>query len=281
MADWDKVNSTGDVEDRRGQPMAFGRVGGLGLVGIVIVLAINLLGGNSASDSIGTALNQLQQTSTVTQQSVNPGEFDGIDSFELFSSKVLGSNNEMWTDIFKQGNQTYIPPKLVLFRTATQSGCGIADARVGPFYCPNDKKIYLDETFFEELKTRFGARGGDVAQAYVISHEVGHHVQDQLGTLAGLKPGTGAESDSVKTELQADCYAGMWAKSVQQAGVIQPSEVAQALDAAAAVGDDRIQQATQGSVNPETFTHGSAAQRTEWFNRGYDSGLIKTCSTFN
>ena len=164
--------------------------------------------------------------------------------------------------------------------------CGTATSQVGPHYCPLDKTIYLDETFFDELTNRFGAQGGDVAEAYVIAHEVGHHAQNELGIMTQVydmreSDPQGADSASVKLELQADCFAGLWAHSIKDIGVFEAGEIREAIDAAAAVGDDRIQEKVTGYVNPESWTHGSSAQRAEWFNRGYEEGQLAACETFN
>ncbi len=265
MANWDTISSSGNVEDRRGfGPVAIG--GGISLTGLVLLLALNYLSGGSLID----VANQLN-TAPVVQQQAPSQQFEGKDSYEVFAGKVLGSNNEAWSTIFKQHNQTYAAPKLVLFRTATDSACGTATSRVGPHYCPFDRTIYLDETFFDELTHRFGAKGGDVAQAYVISHEVGHHVQNQLRQLNN--------KNSVAVELQADCYAGVWANSLKDRSVFEPGEINEAIDAAAAVGDDRIQAKVQGYTDPETWTHGSSSQRVGWFNKGYDSGSLEACDT--
>jgi predicted metalloprotease len=189
----------------------------------------------------------------------------------------------MWTQVFKDSGKTYREPKLILFRGGTQSGCGIATSSVGPHYCPSDESIYLDETFFDELQSRFGAQGGDVAEAYVIAHEVGHHAQNQLGIMEQAQSGrTQSESNelSVKLELQADCFAGLWAHSIADRGVFEPNEILEAMDAAAAVGDDRIQQAVTGQINPESWTHGSSEDRKSWFSRGYETGTPASCNTF-
>jgi hypothetical protein len=285
MADWDNLDARGDVEDRRGAgPLGIGGAigGGLGGVGIIIALVVSFLGGNP--QDLNNTLNQLQQTQgrpTASQSS----EFEGADSYETFASTVLGSNNEVWQDIFSRSGQTYTPPKLVLFRGATNSGCGTATSEVGPHYCPADRTIYLDETFFDELTTRLGAEGGDVAEAYVISHEVGHHVQNELGTMEEVQNSggygqQGENSASVRLELQADCFAGIWANSVSKLGVFQPGEINEAIDAAESVGDDRIQKSSGSQVNPETWTHGSSAQRVTWFNKGLESGKPSSCNTF-
>lgn len=267
MALWDKINSRGRIEDRRATPGVIG--GGLGLTGLAIVLLLNFLGGGDLGDVLG----QLQNVQLQPAQSYNAEDFEGADSYEVFTSQVLGSANDMWESAFAQSNLTYHEPTLVLFRNATSSACGGADSRVGPHYCPLDKTIYLDETFFDELTKRFGAEGGDVAEAYVIAHEVGHHVQNELGNLDG----EGSNEDSIRTELQADCFAGLWAYSIKNLGVFEQGEIHEAIDAAAAVGDDRIQSTVTGRVNPESWTHGSSAQRIESFNKGYDSGSIAQC----
>ncbi len=263
MADWNKLGSRGTVEDRRGLgPMA----GGLGIGGVILYLAFSFLTGGSISPD---TLNTLLQESQVQRQNIDTSQFAGADSYEVFVATVLGSTNDMWSQVFAQNNMTYEPPKLVLFRGATQSSCGGASSAVGPHYCPTDATIYLDETFFEELTSRFGAQGGDVAEAYVIAHEVGHHAQNMLGLID--------QANSIHTELQADCFAGLWAYSVRDKGVFEPGEIQEALDAAAAVGDDRIQKMQTGHVSPETWTHGSSADRAAWFTKGYESGDLNQC----
>lgn len=207
-------------------------------------------------------------------QSYDVKDFEGEDSYEVFASKVLGSSNDMWSQVFTQNGLTYQKPKLVLFRVGTQSACGGADSRVGPHYCPLDQTIYLDELFFDDLKNRFGTEGGDVAEAYVIAHEVGHHVQQELDSLDVVD----SNEESVQLELQADCFAGLWVYSIRDLGVFEPGEIREAIDAAAAVGDDRIQSKATGRANPESWTHGSSADRVNAFNKGYETGLVKQCS---
>jgi predicted metalloprotease len=284
MANWDNIGSIGDVEDRRGaSPLLLGG-GGLGLIGVVVVLAFNLLTGGSID--LNSTLNQLQQTQVAPQS--QSGQFAGEDSYEKFAGHVLGSTNEAWSGIFAASGKQYHNPKLVLFRSYTPSACGGASSEVGPHYCPADQTIYLDETFFDEMTNRLGASKeatGDVAQAYVIAHEVGHHVQNQLGTMDQLGGLLGSNSPdanvaSVKLELQADCFAGVWAHAVSSKGIFEPNEVNEALAAAASVGDDRIQKAIQGRVTPETWTHGSSEQRVQWFNNGYKAGKPADCNTF-
>ncbi len=282
MALWDRIGSSGDVEDRRG--MGAGGLALTGVGGLIVFLLFAFMGGGTGENGsvLEQVLNQVatQQTSQSTEQ---PAEFQGADQYETFTKKVLGSNNDTWSGIFAAQGQQYAPPKLVLFRQATQSGCGFASSAVGPHYCPEDQTIYLDETFFDELQRRYGGSSGDVAQAYVISHEVGHHVQKQLGTMDQVDMSSGATgegSGSVALELQADCYAGIWMHSLSAQGVLQPGEIKQALAAAAAVGDDHIQKTETGRANPETWTHGSSAERTRWFAAGYNTGKLASCNTF-
>lgn len=269
MARWDKLSSRGNVQDRRGMgPVA---IGGLSLTGVTILLLANLLTGGNLGDVLG----QLTQVAVQPSANLNRDEFLGEDDYEVFASTVLGSNNAMWSSILAN----YRPPTLVLFRDATTSACGTATSQVGPHYCPLDETIYLDETFFDELTNRFGAIGGDVAEAYVISHEVGHHVQQQVGVMQQLQTDPSNET-SVRIELQADCFAGLWANSLLDDEIFQSGEMEEALDAAAAVGDDRIQERVTGYVNPETWTHGSSAMRKDWFNRGLSSGDPDQCDVF-
>ena len=274
MALWDKLGGGGNIEDRRGAS-ALG-IGG-GLLATVVTLALGYFG-ISADPAL---IEQLIAASGVTSQSEQSSEFSGADSYETFASNVIGSTDKYWKAELA-GVVDYPSPKLVLFRTATQSGCGIATSEVGPHYCPADQRIYLDETFFDVLAERLGGSNGDVAQAYVMAHEVGHHVQNVTGTMEQVQSdpdyqATGGNSLSVRLELQADCYAGAWANSIRGAGVFESEqEIQEAIDAAAAVGDDRIQSST-GSVNPETWTHGSSAQRVEAFNRGWNSGDSTVC----
>jgi predicted metalloprotease len=278
MANWGRILSRGNVEDRRS--MAPVALGGLSLTGVAIMLLLNFLGGGD----VGDALTQLQNLPIEQQQNVPRAEFEGIDSYEEFASTVLGSNNAMWKNVFGRTNRSYSEPKLVLFRAATTSECGGARSDVGPHYCPVDKTIYLDETFFDELKSRFGAEGGDVAEAYVMAHEVGHHAQNELGIMDEVhraEESSGRESElSVKLELQADCFAGLWANSIKDIDVFQPGEINEAMDAAAAVGDDRIQKRATGYVTPETWTHGSSEARVASFTKGFETGSLSACNTF-
>jgi predicted metalloprotease len=258
MANWDRLTRQGNVVDRRGMRSA----GGLGIVGVVIVVGVSLLTGADPLALLG----QLEQQGALqTQQGTpqNAAEFEGMDEYEQFSSAVLGSLDGYW----ERQIQNYTPATLVLFRGRTTSSCGGASSYAGPHYCPPDQTIYLDETFFEELAQKFGAQGGDVAEAYVIAHEVGHHVQNILGLLSDRES---AEA-SIETELTADCLAGAWLGSSEIRNIYEQNEIAEAIDAASAVGDDNIQRRTQGTVQPESWTHGSSAERKQAVMLGYQN----------
>jgi uncharacterized protein len=273
------------VEDRRGLGgggLAVGG-GGLGLVGLVVYLLISVLGGGSSSAYGG--LDGLQQVNQPPGKVLSECS-TGADANQRQDCRVLGDVNSIqayWAGWFRSHGKTYSMAPTVFFTGGTSTGCGAASTDVGPFYCPVDKKVYIDLGFFDELHDRFGAQGGPFAEAYVLAHEYGHHAQDLLGD---LKTGgsTGAEGRSVRTELQADCYAGVWARNAVATGYIvdlTDADIAEGLDAAAAVGDDRIQQQAQGRINPDTWTHGSAAQRQSWFKRGYQRGEPSGCDTFS
>lgn len=283
MAKWDKIATRGRVIDRRGQRYSgMAGIGSFGLMGIVGILAFSVLtGGEVPVDQI---FQQLESAQVQTQQ-VDSTEFEGADDYEVFVSTVLGSNNSMWEQIFSSQGRAYADPELVLFRGRTQSSCGGASSQTGPHYCPVDKTIYIDETFFDELQSRFGAQGGDVAEAYVIAHEVGHHVQNELGIIERtneqrVRNPSEANELSIKQELQADCFAGLWAHSIRDAGIFEAGEIREAIDAAEAVGDDRIQEKVQGRINSESWTHGSSEDRVKWFTLGYNSGDVGRCDTF-
>jgi hypothetical protein len=274
------------VEDRRGfggGPIAIGG-GGLGLVGVVVYLLFALLAGGS-SGTYGSLDGITQASPQPPSQSLGESCRTGADANARQDCRVLGDVNSVqkyWSDFFRAHGKPYAQAPTVFFTGSTDTACGTATTDVGPFYCPADKKVYIDLGFYQELHDRFGARGGPFAEAYVIAHEYGHHAQDLLGD---LRPGSsqGAESRSVRTELQADCYAGVWARNAVATGYVvdlTPADVGDGLDAAAAVGDDRIQQATQGQVNPETWTHGSSAERQKWFMTGYRRGEPSGCDTF-
>lgn len=234
-------------------------------------------------DTLSQAQQQMVQSQQVSQEP--SWEFAGKDSYEVFSSTVLGSNDELWWKAFDRSGIKYNPPRLVLFRGFTNSWCEGADSKFGPHYCPADKTIYLDETFFDELQKRYGAKGGDVAEAYVIAHEVAHHVQNELWIMDMFhkirkNSPENANAASVKLELQADCYAGIWAASIAGKWILEKNEIFEAIDAAEAVGDDHIQELSTGHIHPESWTHGSSEQRKWWFLRGYENSNFEMCDTF-
>lgn len=275
----------GQVTDRRGMGAGGVAIGGGGAIGIILLLAYTLLGGNPSD------LGPILEPGAVTGPGSSAIATDcktGQDANDRDDCRILGYVNSIqkyWSEEFAASSETYQPVDTVLFSGATSSGCGSASAATGPFYCPVDKLIYLDLDFFKELRSRFGAEGGSLAQGYVVAHEYGHHVQDLLNLLqSGGGGATGAESQSVRTELQADCFAGVWANHAAATGFLQPftdAQIADGLDAAAAVGDDRIQQSTQGQVDPDSWTHGSSDQRQKWFKTGYQGGDPSKCDTFN
>jgi predicted metalloprotease len=286
---WTPGGTSGDIEDRRDQSGGGGGgfgFGGmrLGIGGILILLVLSvvfkqnffaLLGGGGAA-SPGSAV--------VSQP--NPARDEAEKPLVQFVSFVLDDTQSTWDKLLpQQAGTPYRHAKLVLFRDSTPTACGGAESATGPFYCPGDEKVYIDLGFYDELKRRFGAPG-EFAQAYVLAHEIGHHVQKLIGVESKVRrfqsqnPGS-ANAASVQLELQADCFAGVWAHSTQQRGLLEAGDVQSALGAAAAVGDDHIQQMTRGRVQPETFTHGSSGQRMNWFNKGLNSGSISACNTFS
>lgn len=278
MAFWDKLGTSGSVDDRRNNSPS-GMFAISSKTGLIIVIAIAALGffGVQLNPQLVELALQLANAGTPTQSQSSPPPDDG---YKQFASEVIGSTDSYWSSQFKSMNRSYTKPTLVLFRSATPSGCGVATSDVGPHYCPADKTIYLDETFFDVLSKQLGGSNGDVAQAYVIAHEVGHNVQNQLGAMSAMKPTSGQNSQSVKLELQADCYAGLWASSLKDKGVFEnDQEINEAISAAGAVGDDRIQKKTEGQVNPETWTHGSAEERTNAFKSGFTSGKFAVCQS--
>lgn len=272
---WIGRRGSSNIEDRRG--MGGGKIAMGGGIGSIIVIAIVwLLGGDP-----GQVLNQMQGQGN--QQVANPA---AEDSMAKFVSVVLADTEEIWGTIFEEYGETYRKPNLVLFRGAVQSACGSASSASGPFYCSQDEKIYIDLSFCDELRERFGAPG-DFAIAYVIAHEVGHHVQNLLGTLGKVDEQRGSAGEkqanklTVKLELQADYYAGVWAYHAQNTlHILEQGDIGEAINAAAAVGDDRLQMQTQGHVVPDAFTHGTSEQRMQWFKRGYQSGRIEDGDTF-
>ncbi|MDT3678007.1 MAG: neutral zinc metallopeptidase [Burkholderiaceae bacterium] len=281
---WRGQRESSNIEDRRGLPIP-GGAGGLG-IGTVIVafVAAWFLGIDP-----GVLLGMLSGAGGPPTQSeqVAPGANGApTDDEGRFASVVLASTEDVWSGIFRQSNTTYRPPRLVLFEQRVDTACGLAGAASGPFYCPGDQRLYIDLSFFRVLSQRLGAQG-DFARAYVIAHEVGHHVQNLEGTMDQLQRARQQVSEtqynalSVRVELQADCYAGVWANHAQQARQwLEAGDIEEGINAAAAVGDDRLQRQMQGTVVPETFTHGSSAQRVRWFRTGLDSGDPKACNTF-
>jgi predicted metalloprotease len=272
----------GQITDRRGLGGRGGVLVGGGGLGIVVLVVYLLLGGNP--NDLGPVLTDPGAVTGPGGTALATDCQTGQDANSRDDCRILGYVNSIqayWADTFASAAETYEPVDTVLFTDATTTGCGVASAASGPFYCPTDRLVYLDLGFFDELRTRLGATGGSLAQGYVIAHEYGHHVQDLLGQLQ-VGGGSGAQGASVRIELQADCYAGSWAAHASSTGFLEPitdTQIADALDAAAAVGDDRIQQETSGRVNPETWTHGSSAQREAWFTTGYKSGDPVACDT--
>jgi len=274
---WQRGYQSSNVEDRRGS--GGGRLPGgrLGLGGIVILLILSIV---FKRDFLSLAGGLMDDPATVTT-GADPLSTPAEDSTKQFISFVLDDAQQTWAGIFSSSNATYTDARLVLFRDGVQSACGYAQSATGPFYCPGDSQVYIDLGFYDELRDRFGAPG-DFAQAYVLAHEIGHHVQRLSGTEAEVRraqqrdPGR-ANQYSVALELQADCYAGVWANSAQARGLLEVGDVEEGLGAAASVGDDRIQRMGGGYVNPDAFTHGSAAERTAWFKRGFESGDPGRC----
>lgn len=282
---------SGNIEDRRGRGgrgvpigVAGGGLGTIVLVLIALFFGVDpsiLLGGGGGGPSPDR-----QVTESRSAPETAPGEVQD-DGQRRFVAQVLGTTEDAWSDIFRRANQQYRPPNLVLFSGGTQSACGFAQTAVGPFYCPADRKVYLDLAFFRDMERKLGAPG-EFARAYVIAHEVGHHVQNELGLLDRVRQeqrrmGEAASNElQVRVELQADCFAGIWAaRTEQMKRFLEPGDIESGLGAAAAVGDDRMQRRSQGYVVPESFTHGSSAQRVRWFRTGLESGEVGRCDTFS
>ncbi|GAC1040517.1 KPN_02809 family neutral zinc metallopeptidase [Rhizobium sp. No.120] len=302
--DWKGRRQSDNIEDERGSsPMSGGGGGGFRFPGggigggglsfrtIIVLIVIFLILRAMGVDVIGL----LQQSGMLEgggsgyQQSTSNSGGGGQpanDEMKQFVATVLADTEDTWTGIFKSMGQTYTDPKLVLFSGSFPSACGQASAATGPFYCPSDQKVYLDMAFFQQMKDQFGA-SGDFAQAYVIAHEVGHHVQDLLGILPKFNQArrnmseVDANKMSVRIELQADCFAGIWGKFTQQKGILQAGDLEEALNAAQQIGDDTLQKRTQGYVVPDSFNHGTSAQRVKWFKQGFDSGKLSDCDTLN
>lgn len=264
-----------NVEDRRGRGMALPVGGGIG--GILLLLLFSALTGQNPADLISTT-GPADDTGTTGTPTDDPAA--------EFVAVVLADTEETWTTVMAERGADYPRPTLVLFTQATQSACGVGQSAMGPFYCPADQKVYLDLSFFRELDARFGAPG-DFAQAYVVAHEVGHHVQTVTGVSSRVSAArqradeATANALSVRQELQADCYAGIWGRHAAQRGLLEPGDAEEGFQAAAAIGDDRLQRQSQGYVVPESFTHGSSEDRVRWFRRGLESGRMEACDTFN
>jgi uncharacterized protein len=275
---WTPGGTSDDVEDRRG--IRIGRAGaGIGIGGVVVLGLLSMLTGQNFFALLGPVLdNATPQTEEQRPVESTPEE----DRRVQFVSFVLDDAQRTWAKLLPG---RYRNAKLVLFRDAVRSGCGTAESAMGPFYCPEDEKAYIDLGFYDELRQRFGARGGDFAQAYVLTHELGHHVQHLLGIDRRVGEAKAEHPDeanelSVRLELQADCLAGVWGHSTGERNILESGDVDDALNAASAIGDDRIQRKALGRVDPESFTHGSAEQRVRWFRRGFDRGTVDACDTF-
>jgi hypothetical protein len=275
---WEGRRESQNIEDRRG--MRFGRAGGIGLGTIVLALVAAYFG---VDPSV-----VLQNTQPSGQQAEQVPYEESADEARLrkFVAVVLADTEDAWGAIFSAAGRTYEQPSLVLFSGAVESACGFAQAAVGPFYCPGDRQVYIDLSFYQDLQSRFGAPG-DFAQAYVVAHEVGHHVQTLLGiserNMAARQRASEAEANalSVRQELQADCFAGIWAHNADRSRqLLEAGDIEEGLNAASAIGDDRLQKQSRGYVSPESFTHGSSEQRVRWFKRGFESGSVESCDTF-
>jgi uncharacterized protein len=275
----------GRVQDQRGRRGVRG--GGLAIgggMGTLVIVALILLSGGNLGDVLG-GLPAAPAEGPVGSELINECD-TGADANERQDCRILGAVQSLdayWGEVFQASGEQLPQPEVILFSDAVNTQCGAASSAVGPFYCPLDQTIYLDLGFYDQLQSRFGAEGGPFAEMYVVAHEYGHHIQNLLGNLDAGRD-TGAEGGAVRVELQADCYAGVWGGHAVDTGFLEPlsrDQIAQALDAASVIGDDRIQEQTQGQVNPETWTHGSSEQRVEWLTRGLDAKDLNSCDTFN
>jgi len=284
---WKKGRRSQNIEDRRGTRMSTGRKAGGGGIGVIVLALIAMYFGVDPRVVMQGAevLNSGGGQATQSQSQAIPA---GQEEAAAFTSVVLGDTEDTWNDLFpKQFNQRYKEPQLVLFSGSVKSACGFAQAAMGPFYCPGDQKVYIDLSFFSDLKNRFGAPG-DFAQAYVIAHEVGHHIQTLLGiskqVMAQRQRVSETEGNalSVRQELQADCLAGVWANNAHKArNILESGDIEEGMNAATAIGDDRLQKQSRGYITPESFTHGSSKQRVRWFKQGLESGNADSCDTFS
>ncbi len=285
---WRDMRGSGNIEDRESAGPARGlgggaKIGGAGLIAVVVVSL--LLGLNPLEVLTGLQGEGPPSAPAPAPPGSTPGAAAPADETKEFVARVLGDTEDTWRGLFQRLGGEYQPPRLVLFRGAVESACGFANAAVGPFYCPGDHRVYLDRAFFEELSGRFGAPG-EFARAYVIAHEIGHHVQNLMGVSEKVQAQRGRVSEarsnqlSVAMELQADCLAGVWGHYARRRNLLDPGDVEAGLQAAAAIGDDRIQRQSRGHVSPESFTHGSSAQRVRWFRAGLDAGEVRQCDTF-
>lgn len=282
---WQGRRQSDNVEDRRGMSTGGKSIVGGGIIGIIILL-VNIFGGENAQmiTPVLEQFNNQSQSASTEQRALTPSEIEE----GKFVKTIIAYNEDTWSKIFQENNLTLEPAKLVLFSGQVETACGGASSASGPFYCPGDKKIYMDMSFFEELRTKFGAEGGDFAVAYVIGHEYGHHIQNLLGTSTKMRQLQQGKSEaeanklSVALELQADFYAGLWTNYNEKTNaMLEPGDIEEALSAAQAVGDDAIQKKMQGQVVPDSFTHGTSEQRMYWFQKGLQSGDIKQGNTFN
>lgn len=277
---WRKARKSSNVDDRRGMRSA-GGIGGLGLGGIAIVVVIGLLLGKNPIEMLGL-VEQINQTSapSATSEPIN-------DEQTAFIASILGETEDVWGAIFAQSNQRYPTPELVLYTDRVNTACGFGSSAMGPFYCPADQKVYLDTRFFDDMRTRLGG-GGDFAEAYVIAHEIGHHIQTITGSNRAVTEARrrgrnvkGEDGLLVRQELQADCYSGLWAYHAQARHQwLEPGDIEEALATASAIGDDRLQRQSRGHVVPDSFTHGTAEQRMRWFGVGFETGSVAACDTF-
>ncbi|BDH44963.1 neutral zinc metallopeptidase [Salmonella enterica subsp. enterica serovar Choleraesuis] len=289
---WQGRRESENVEDRRNENSGGGMPGGLpggmriprgkgGLILLIVVLVAGYYGVDLTGLLTGGQVGQMQSQTQSSGGSISPKD----DEAAKFTSIILGTTEDTWTQIFKEQGATYQKPKLVMYRGATRTGCGTGQSVMGPFYCPADSTVYIDLSFYDEMRSKLGA-DGDFAQGYVVAHEVGHHVQKLLGIEPKVRQlqqqGNQVQANklSVDLELQADCFAGVWGHSMQQQGILEAGDLQEALNAAEAIGDDRLQQQSQGRVVPDSFTHGTSEQRYTWFKRGFDSGNPSQCNTF-